>query len=65
MKPMREIVAIDSNCYTYLIDVMFEAVEPTCSVAAEKIAILKLYLYTGAIFMTSDAVKDEGYVTIG
>jgi predicted nucleic acid-binding protein len=59
MIPMREIVVIDSNCYTYLIDVMFDAVEPKCSVAIEKIAMLKLYLYTDIIFMTSDAVKEE------
>jgi len=52
-------IAIDSQCLTYLIDVIQTVVRPTDDLALEKIALFRLYLYLPATLEVTPTVEAE------
>jgi predicted nucleic acid-binding protein len=52
-------VCVDSNAMTYLVEAMSDGACPVGSVAAEKIALLRIYLYREDILYLSPTVKSE------
>lgn len=45
-------VALDSQCFTYIIETMDDAVEPTDHEADEKKALMRIFLYFHGIYIT-------------
>ena len=56
--PLSEL-GLDSNCLSYVIDALEGAAEPTGQLAAQNVALVRLYLYTpGTLWtMPRDTVK--------
>jgi hypothetical protein len=59
---MTHIIAIDSNVLTYFNDAISPDYDPILdhiNLACEKIAILRIYLYTGVSFYLVPSIHDE------
>jgi hypothetical protein len=56
---MKTLICIDSNSLSFLIDAMTIGRKPDGEVAAEKIALLRIYLYRDEILCISPTVKAE------
>lgn len=52
-------VGLDSQCYTYLIDVMSMLNEPTDDLAEQRIALFRVFLYRGGGLFISPTVRTE------
>lgn len=50
---------MDSQCLSYLIDVMFGTNEPTDALASERIALIRLYFYTPDTLYITPTVATE------
>jgi hypothetical protein len=59
---MRSLIGIDSNSLTYLVEAIEPRYEPRAddpNIAAERIAMLRTYLYAGVQFWVSPTVARE------
>lgn len=56
---MNVYVAIDSNCYTFLVKAMYSCERPMDNLADQEIALLRIYLYRDKILYISSTVKSE------
>jgi hypothetical protein len=52
-------IGLDSNCVSYVIAAMEGIGEPTDSLAAQKVALVRLYLYTPGTLWTLPTVQEE------
>ena len=52
-------LGLDSNCLSYVIDAMEGVAEPTDNLTAQKVALVRLYLYTPGTLWTMPTVKLE------
>ena len=56
---MKNLVCIDSNAMTYLVEAMTKGGRPVGSEAEEKVALLRLYLYRNQILYITPTVRSE------
>ena len=56
---MTSWVALDSNSLSYLVDVMSSGQKPNCSLADQKIALLRIYLYRNEVLFLPPTVAAE------
>jgi predicted nucleic acid-binding protein len=56
---MDSYVAIDSNCFTYLVEAMYASQKPTDNLANQKISLLRLHFYRKDILYISATVLNE------
>src|SRR5438445_7116632 len=52
-------IGLDSNCLSYVIDALEGVSEPTGDLAAQRVALARLYLYTPGTLWTLPTVKEE------
>jgi len=52
-------IGVDSQCLSYLIDVIHDINEPSDNLASEKIALFRLYLYLPGTLFVTQTVVDE------
>jgi hypothetical protein len=52
-------LALDSNCLSYVIEALEGVAEPTDELAEQKVALVRLYLYTPGTLWTLPKVKEE------
>ncbi len=59
--PMRDLseISLDSQCLTYLISALEGVAAPTDSLAEQKVALVRLYLYTPGTVWVTPTVKRE------
>ena len=56
---IENVIGLDSQCLSYLIDAMQGVEEPSGDLAAEKVALFRTYLYTpGTLFVTRTVVDE-------
>jgi hypothetical protein len=56
---MDSLVAIDSNCMTYLVEAMSEGSKPSGDTSNEKIALLRIFIYHDKYLCISTTVRKE------
>jgi len=55
----KELIGIDSQCLSYLIDAMQGIEEPSDALAPEKISLFRIYLYTpGTLYVTPTVIEE-------
>lgn len=59
MEKLSRNVGLDSQCYTYLIDAMSITTTPTDSLAEQKIALFRTFLYGTGVFHLVPTVRKE------
>jgi hypothetical protein len=52
-------LGLDSNCLSYVIEAMEGVAEPTDDLAEQKLALVRLYIYTPGTLWTMPRVKEE------
>lgn len=59
MSPSLSELGLDSNCLSYVIDALEGVAEPTDSLAEQRVALVRLYLYTPGTLWTMPTVRQE------
>lgn len=54
----KHVIAVDSNCLTYLVSVINDVIQPSDRLATEKIALFRILIYSPPVYFTN-TVKDE------
>jgi len=54
-----EVMGVDSNCLSFIIDAFEGIQKPTDGLAEQKIALARIFFYTGQTFLTVPTVKRE------
>lgn len=56
---LERMMGVDSNCLSFIIDALEGIEKPTDSLAEQRIALARIFFYTGQTFFTMPTVKSE------
>jgi len=56
---VERMMGVDSNCLSFIIDAFEGTEKPTDSLAEQRIALARIFFYTGQTFLTTPTVKRE------